>query len=93
MDPYTVQIYTEVVIKLYFGLVLVIRLDLYKRMENKSVKPEFHCLVIADFYQKNVHEGKFYSFKFFKHMGYQKLQVYTVLFRANAGDLVEMKKG
>ena len=71
----------KLAIKLYFGLVWVIRLDSYEKMENKGVKPEVHSLVIANFYQKNVHEGKFYSFKYFKHMEYQKLQVYTVLYK------------
>ena len=61
-------------------------------MENKSVKPEFHCLVIADFYQKNVCMGNS-TFEHFKLMGYKKTQVYVAMKRVDARQLVERKRG
>ena len=75
---YGVQIFTEVSHQAIFWPSMSGKIRFVWKMENKGIKPEVHCLVIADFYQKNVHEGKFYSFKYFKHMGNQTMHVYTV---------------
>ena len=59
------------------------RLDLCSNVANEGVKLELCCQVIADFYQKNLLRGKFYTLKHFKHMGYIKSQ--DVITRVNNG--------
>ena len=59
----------------------------------EGLLPEERHQIIANFYGKNVSNGKMYTFQHFKKMGCKKTAIYRVMRLVDAGESVAQKEG